>query len=130
MKILVVDSNPEIADVLSSMLEFEGHQVVVEPCEESAFERLKQGEMFGLMILDFCSRKKAGMNIIDLLIEIEADEDLPAIPTVLLVKKHNKQGVARTFSNVQAIFEKPCDGEGILSVVKQCEEETRVSAPA
>lgn len=74
MKILVVEDEQKISDIVKAYLQEEGYTVVVAPDGESALEQLKDG--YDLIILDLMLPDMAGEEICEM---IRRDSDIPII---------------------------------------------------
>jgi len=79
--ILVVDDEPALVDVISSVLEDEGHAVVGAPDGLAALDLLRSGLRPCLTILDLMMPRMNGWELRDMML---ADPDLADIPVAVV----------------------------------------------
>lgn len=79
-RILVVDDDPGVRDLLATTLRLEGHEVVAVADGATALERLRT-ETVDVVLLD---RRLPGMDGLEVLAAIRADPELTLVPVVLV----------------------------------------------
>jgi CheY-like chemotaxis protein len=126
--VLLVEDDP--GDVLMTREAFEEHKlrnalhVVNDGVDAVAFLR-RAGEFSeaprpGLILLDLNLPKKDGWQV---LAEIKADEDLRAIPVVVLTTSEAEEDVLRSYDlYANAYVTKPVDFERFIRVVQQIDD--------
>ena len=109
--ILVVDDEPALVEVISSLLEDEGHAVVGAADGLAALDLLRDGLRPCLTILDLMMPRMNGWELRD---EMLADPDLAAIPVAIVSAL--ALGEMRQLQ-VAAVITKPFRLEQILQLV-------------
>lgn len=79
--ILVVDDEQEISSAIQSILEDEGHQIVLCPDGRAAIDRLASGLTPDLVISDVMMPRLSGF---ELLTHIRAHRELKRLPVILM----------------------------------------------
>lgn len=114
-KILVVDDEPEIVELLKTRLEVSGYQVVTAGNGVTALRTVKE-ERPDLLILDMMLPDIQGSTICA---QIKADEKYSFIPVILLTARSSDydKDVVRTIK-ADAYITKPFKQEVLLKTVK------------
>ena len=94
-RVLLVDDDPDIRDVVGAMLEAVG--LVVEPVTsaETALDRVRESH-FDLLVLDW---SLPGMTGLDLCRKIRAEESLNAIPVLFLTAHSSSKDIVDAFAS-------------------------------
>jgi two-component system phosphate regulon response regulator PhoB len=93
-RVLIVDDDPDIRDVVSAMLEAVGLAVVAVESGEDAFERL-HAEPFDLVVLDW---NLPGISGLDLCRSLRRDPALGAVPVLFLTAHAASQDLVEAFA--------------------------------
>ena len=113
-RVLVIDDDALILDLVRILLEDEGHEVVALESGEGAVERALALRP-DLVLLDIVMRGPHGMEVLDAL-----RAALPEVPVVLLSgavsQVDNMTAIARALG-AHDFIEKPFDAQRLLSVV-------------
>ncbi|HLI28355.1 MAG TPA: response regulator [Chloroflexota bacterium] len=113
-RVLVIDDDPLILDLVRILLEDEGHEVVALVSGERAVEQACALQP-DLVLLDIVMRGTHGMEVLDAL-----RHALPAVPVVLLSgavsQVDNMATIARALG-AHDFIEKPFDAQRLLAVV-------------
>ncbi len=80
-KIMVVDDEPDVRNVVARLLKRRGYEVEVCESAEEAIEKLRSGERPDLLLMDLMM---PGMSGIDACRLIKSDPELKDIPVVIL----------------------------------------------
>ncbi|OFW59969.1 MAG: hypothetical protein A2W01_08650 [Candidatus Solincola sediminis] len=121
IKILVVDDDPDITDVLDSLLESEGYDVVIAHDGEEGLDKIKE-ENPDLVILDLLMPKLDGYGVCKTLQDPRWSrwKDIPIIVLTSVVEDVSQRryeletGVRM---NVDDYIEKPIDPDAVLDRV-------------
>lgn len=119
-KILVVDDEPEIVEVLRNFLTQKQFEVVSADCGSKAIDILNSDSAVKLMILDLKMPDKSGMEVLEELSQLNSDKKIPVIILTgsIDAEKYNsrlkKIGYSRT-----DIAVKPIDLNVILDKIKK-----------
>jgi two-component system nitrogen regulation response regulator NtrX len=113
-RVLVIDDDPLILDLVRILLEGEGHEVVALASGESAVEQARVLHP-DLILLDIVMRGTHGMEVLDAL-----RQAMPEVPVVLLSgavsQIDNMAAIARALG-ARDFIEKPFDAQRLLAVV-------------
>jgi two-component system, OmpR family, phosphate regulon response regulator PhoB len=93
-RVLIVDDDPDIREVVSAMLEAVGLVVVPVGSAEDALERVHE-EAFDLLVLDWNLPKMTGLDLCRLL---RKDPDLGTIPVLFLTANASSQDMVEAFA--------------------------------
>lgn len=112
---LVVDDNPLMRVVLSSMLIQRGYEVIEETCSETALQRLKE-ESFDMVMLDIMMFKISGIELCQI---IREELDLVDLPVVAYTAHNDVFNVAHMrMAGFSDFLFKPVDGKALDAVLQ------------
>jgi two-component system, OmpR family, phosphate regulon response regulator PhoB len=119
-RVLIVDDDPDIRDVVSAMLEAVGLSVSTTDSGESALERVV-AEAFDLVVLDWNLPRMTGT---DLCRAIRKDPALAALPVLFLTANASSQDMIEAFASggddfVTKPFRAPELGARIFSLLRR-----------
>ena len=112
-KILVVDDDPEIVDLVKNRLEAHNYAVVTALNGEEALQKTKE-QSPNLIILDIAMPKMDGYTFV---LELRRKDELKTIPIVLLTAKDKMKGIFE-MEGVYHYFIKPFVSEKLLATLK------------
>jgi CheY-like chemotaxis protein len=114
-RVLVIDDEPAIADVLRMLLEFRGHEVLVAN-DGSRGYATAQRQAPDVIVLDLMMPVMDGFATLDAL---RSDERTEAIPVVILSALSSAEVKQRCHDmGVRAILQKPYKPEDLLRAVE------------
>jgi DNA-binding response OmpR family regulator len=119
-KILVVDDDEGITEVIQLVLESEGHHVITSI--DGNFLALTEQQMLDLILLDVLLPGKSGQEICQ---RLKSDPDTAHIPVIML-SAHTDTGDLARKSGADDFLEKPFDVEHLIAMVEK--HLTRTSA--
>lgn len=119
-KIMIVDDDPDIRDVVAAMLEAVGLRVVPVSSAEEALERVRR-EPFDLLVLDWNLPKMTGLDLCRIL---RKDQDLALLPVLFLTANASSQDMVEAFASggddyVVKPFRAPELGARIFSLLRR-----------
>jgi len=112
-KILIIDDEKDVCEVVKDILDYEGFDVKIANTGDQAMEHLKKG-IYQLLLVDV--RLEGSMNGIDV---IKACRALPGKPKIAVIS-------ATTASELEPIFR----NEGISSIISRILEKPRDLEPS
>lgn len=113
-KIMVVDDEPEITEIIEAFLDNAGYTVKVENTSEMAIKRAKE-IMPDLILLDIMMPGIDGYTICN---AIKEDAELASTPVIFLTGKDSKDDQGRSFQVGGDMFiKKPFSCERLLEIV-------------
>src|SRR5688572_14230231 len=112
-KILVVDDDPEIVDLMKNRLEAQNYSVVTANNGEEGLDKTKN-EFPNLIIIDIAMPRMDGYTFV---LELRRYEEFKNIPVVVLTAK-DKMQVIFEMEGVKHYFVKPFIAEELLSRLK------------
>jgi CheY-like chemotaxis protein len=112
-KILVVEDDADIREVLVQVLEFEGYQVITAENGREALERLSNAELPGLILLDLMMPVMDGWRFREAQL---SNTKISGIPVVVLSADGNLQQKAATI-HAAGYLKKPVELETLLNTV-------------
>ena len=113
MKILVIEDNPDIKEVLDYILIDEGHDAI--PCSDgSSLSNLDQLKPDIILIDEVLG----GVRGSDLIKKLKADKDKSSIPVVLISAMPNLQDIAAR-CGADAFLEKPFNIDSLTDIIKR-----------
>lgn len=115
-KILVVEDNPQMRNIVSIRLEINGYSVITAENGEEALEKAKK-ENPDLMILDLMLPKINGFEVSRMLKFDDKYKKLPIIVLSALDQKGDREKAMK--SGADAYFIKPFELESILAKIKE-----------
>jgi len=115
MKVMVVDDEPDIVDLLLLMLDGTGYDVITASGGNDCLEKLKQG-VPDLILLDLIMPDLDGWEVLN---RIRRDGRLKSIPVVILTAKQLTADVAhKKAPHITEYLVKPVTKEGLISVIE------------
>jgi len=117
MKILIVDDDPFILQVLGTMLKSGNHDFQTCPSVDAAIERLSSGAQYDLIITDLLMPGKTGMDFISYLKKMKI-----RIPVVAITGRFDENGI-EDYVNIgemyaDATLVKPVSRDNLLNTIK------------
>ena len=113
-KILVIDDEPEITQIIEAFLENAGHRITTENSSVMGIERAKELKP-DLILLDIMMPNMDGYEICDELKKSDATSD---IPVIFLTGKDSRDDKGRSFQVGGDMFvKKPFSCERLLEIV-------------
>lgn len=113
-KILVIDDEPEITDIVETFLTESGYTVEVENTAINALEKARQFKP-DVILLDIMMPDVDGYNVCQ---EIKKDPALTHIPVIFLTGKDRNDDMGRSFKAGGDMFiKKPFSCERLLEIV-------------
>ncbi len=112
-KIMVVDDDPAILDVMRMILEDEGYEVLTAMSADDVLGWA--GALPGMILLDIWLSGESGETICR---QLKSDPATQAIPVILVSANQDAEGIARK-SGADGFIRKPFDLEEILDVVQR-----------
>ncbi len=114
-KILVIDDEPEITDIVETFLETAGYEVESENASEEGIEKAKSF-LPDLVLLDIMMPTMDGYEICS---ELKRSEKTKRIPVVFLTGKDARSDEGRSFKVGGVLYiKKPFSCERLLDIVK------------
>jgi CheY-like chemotaxis protein len=112
--ILVVEDDDDTRTMVSTVLEFEGHEVITAANGREAFERARQDHPC-LILLDLMMPVMTGEQFRAAQLAEPSIED---IPVIVLSAHHDAAAIARRM-NVAGCLQKPLDFDALQAIVKR-----------
>ena len=112
-KILVVDDDPVIRDMMADILEFEGYTISVARNGSEALQLLRGGEAY-LVFLDIMMPVMSGRELCTL---IETDPHLRERHKIILMSAMDNLEEAATLE-VDAILQKPFEVDDVIDILE------------
>ena len=115
-KILIIDDEKDVVDILKVILEHEGYETIAANDGKEGIARAKE-EMPDLVITDVNMPKMDGFKVAA---EIRKMPETFPIPLIMLTSRNSEEDHFRGLSlNVFAYLDKPCDLNELRDVVKR-----------
>ena len=115
MKVMVVDDEPDIVELLSLMLDGTGYEVITASGGNDCLEKLKH-DLPDMILLDLIMPDIDGWEV---LTRIRGDTRLKSIPVVILTAKQLTADVAQKKApHITEYLVKPITKEGLISVIE------------
>jgi two-component system, OmpR family, alkaline phosphatase synthesis response regulator PhoP len=114
-KILVVDDEKDVVELLKFLLEKDGHKVITAHNGRDALVLAKK-ELPELILLDVMMPEMDGYTVQTQLLE---DEKTKALPIIILTAKGQLRDVFAMSSNVRAYIEKPFDPKTLRTKIQE-----------
>lgn len=113
-KILVVDDEPDITEIVETFLTEHGYQVMTENNPNNAVEKAKKFKP-DVVLLDIMM---PGMDGYDVCQQIKKDPQFSSIPVIFLTGKDRSDDMGRSFKSGGDMFiKKPFSCERLLEIV-------------
>jgi CheY-like chemotaxis protein len=117
VKILVVDDEPDLRDIISSRFQMEGSQVTLAENSESALKVLS-GTHFDAVISDIRMPGGSGIELLEALQAMQSKDSLKTVPAFILISGFSdlarKDALAR---GAAALLVKPFDLDDMITAV-------------
>lgn len=115
MRILVVDDDPSVRDLVSLQLELEGHEVATAVDGVAALELIESAPVPDLLVLDVMMPRLNGWDVLE---RLRADERHRRLPVVLVTAKDlpNDRQRGRELG-ATALLAKPHDAQCLIDIV-------------
>lgn len=111
-KILLVDDEPDLIDILAEILREEGYEVFKAANGAEAMERLRTTRV-DLLVLDLMMPVMSGEEVLEALARQSADADLP----VLVVSAGDGEQIARRYG--RPYLRKPFELDRLLEILRR-----------
>jgi DNA-binding response OmpR family regulator len=117
--IVVIDDEPDILDIMQTLLEEQGYGVFTAVNAEDGLEQIKKNSPH-LIILDVMMPKKDGF---DILTDIKKDKRGALVPVIMMSARREFEFITKA-QNLQAAdyLTKPFDSDELLRVIKRYEK--------
>ena len=113
-RVLVVDDEPEITEIVEAFLSESGYQVVVENSPGEAVKRAREFKP-NVILLDIMMPGVDGYSVCE---EIKADPEFANTPVIFLTGKDRTDDMGRSFRSGGDMFiKKPFSCERLLEIV-------------
>lgn len=123
-KILVVDDEIDVQNILSFRLEINGYSVIVASDGEEGLEKIKK-ESPDLVLLDLMLPKINGFEVCRM---VKFDDKHKALPIVILSALDKEDDRKKALeSGADSYFLKPFDFEGLLNKIRELLEDKKIS---
>lgn len=113
-KILIIDDDPSIGEMLKDILEFSGYKVIYSTKPDDAEVQIKNNDI-DLVLLD---KLISGVDGTDVCARLKQDESLSHIPIVMMTALHNAEDVCRE-AGATGFISKPFEMQTLLDTIKQ-----------
>lgn len=114
MKVMVVDDEPDIVDLLSLMLSNQDYEIIKAYSGSECLEKM-QNDPPDLVLLDLIMPEIDGWEVLS---RIRQDEQLKSIPVVILTGRQLTAEIAQTKApHITEYLVKPITTEGLISVI-------------
>lgn len=113
-KILVIDDEPQVTEIIEAFLSSAGHKVIVDNRASEAFERAKKTKP-DVILLDIMMPEIDGYSICN---QLKGDPATASIPVVFLTGKDRSDDQGRSFKVGGDMFiKKPFSCERLLEII-------------
>jgi two-component system OmpR family response regulator len=113
-RILVIDDEPEITEIVETFLEESGYQVAVENSPSEAVEKARAFKP-DVVLLDIMM---PGVDGYDICQQLKADSQFAGVPIIFLTGKDRTDDMGRSFRSGGDMFiKKPFSCERLLEIV-------------
>lgn len=114
-KVMVVDDENDVVELIKFMLEKDGHEVVTANNGREALERVEPAKP-DLIILDIMMPEIDGYTVNT---RLQEKDDTRSIPVIILTAKGQMRDLFALGSNVVAFMEKPFDPKGLREKIRE-----------
>ena len=115
MRVLVVDDDPVIRELLTAELDVAGHEVTVASDGRDGLEVIRRDRPDAL-VLDVMMPTVSGWDVLQ---QLRADSDYDDVPIVLLSARDVPDDVRHGYAlGASLVMSKPCDGEQLVSLLE------------
>lgn len=113
-KVLVIDDEPEITEIIETFLSEYGFQVAIENSSERAVDRAREVRP-DIILLDIMM---PGMDGYDVCQQLKKDKEFDKIPIIFLTGKDRSDDMGRSFKSGGDMFiKKPFSCERLLEII-------------
>jgi CheY-like chemotaxis protein len=113
--ILVIDDEPTITELLTDILEYHGHPVIVAHDAQSAMDILSLHRPEA-MLVDLMMPSVDGLS---LAVALRHDPDMRNVPLIAMSASDSALALADRMGDFDAYISKPFDNDSVVSVVEQ-----------
>ena len=114
-RIMVVDDESDVVELIKFMLEKDGHQVIPAYNGRECLERVETTKP-QLIILDIMMPEMDGYTVNN---HLQEKEDTKSIPVIILTAKGQMRDLFELGTNVVAFMEKPFDPRGLRDKIRE-----------
>jgi DNA-binding response OmpR family regulator len=114
-KILIVDDDPSILELLSFLISKQGHDVLTATDGKAGLEKAK-AERPDLIVLDVMMPEMDGFGVSASLFK---DRDMRDTPILILTAKGTSREIFKLVPNVRGYMDKPFDPPDLLKTIRQ-----------
>ncbi|OGR56263.1 MAG: hypothetical protein A3I11_03880 [Elusimicrobia bacterium RIFCSPLOWO2_02_FULL_39_32] len=114
-KVMVVDDENDVVELIKFMLEKDGHQVVTASNGQEALDKV-EATMPELIILDIMMPEMDGYTVNT---RLQEKDETRTIPVIILTAKGQMKDLFELGSNVVAFMEKPFDPRGLRDKIRE-----------
>ena len=114
-KVMVVDDENDVVELIKFMLEKDGYQVVTAANGREALERVEAAKP-DLIILDIMMPEIDGYTVNT---RLQEKDETRSIPVIILTAKGQMRDVFALGSNIVAFMEKPFDPKGLRDKIRE-----------
>ncbi|MCS7251585.1 MAG: response regulator [Anaerolineae bacterium] len=110
---MIVEDNQEMAQMLATLLEFEGYRAVVCPSPEQALERMRETQA-DIVVMDFHLGEAVALRLLQ---SIRSDQELQRIKVIVV--SGDDQEVSARSAGADAFLLKPFSVEELMQRIQQ-----------
>jgi len=114
-KVMVVDDENDVVELIKFMLEKDGHAIVTAGNGRECLEKV-EGEKPDLIILDIMMPEIDGYTVNT---RLQEKDETRSIPVIILTAKGQMRDLFALGSNIVAFMEKPFDPKGLRDKVRE-----------
>lgn len=111
--VMIVEDNQEMAQMLATLLEFEGYRAVVCPSPEQALERMRETQA-DIVVMDFHLGEAVALRLLQ---SIRSDQELQRIKVIVV--SGDDQEVSARSAGADAFLLKPFSVEELMQRIQQ-----------
>ena len=115
-RVMVVDDDVDVRELLAQLLELEGYQVTTAADGREALSRLAKGPLPSTILLDL---RMPGMNGWEFRAHQLANPSLASIPVIILTADRTQDANTVARLGASALFRKPLDVDALLATLGQ-----------
>ncbi len=114
-KVMVVDDENDVVELIKFMLEKDGHEVVTASNGREALERVEPAKP-DLIILDIMMPEIDGYTVNT---RLQEKDETRSIPVIILTAKGQMRDLFALGTNIIAFMEKPFDPKGLRDKIRE-----------